>query len=72
MPAAIKSAVLDAFDRKTQKIDNARALEDAKKALAQARQLGGPGAIKLAQRDLVDAQRAIERQRLEQTACRVT
>jgi hypothetical protein len=69
---AIKSAVLDTFDIKSQKIDNSRALEDAKKALAQARQLGGPESIRLAQRELVDAQRAIERQKIEQTSFRVT
>ncbi len=69
---AIKSAVLDAFDTKTSKINNARALEDAKKTLRQARQLGGAGSIETAQRGVQDAQRAIQRQRIEDTTFRVT
>ncbi len=68
---AIKSAVLDAFDTKTNKIQNARALEDAKAALRVARQIGGPQGIKLATRDLTDAQRAVQRQRIEDTTFRV-
>ena len=68
---AIKSAVLDAFDTKTDKIQNARALADAKAALRAARQIGGPQGIKLATRDVTDAQRAIRRQQLEDTTFRV-
>jgi xanthine dehydrogenase molybdopterin-binding subunit B len=69
---AIKSAVLDTFDSKTTRIDNARALEDAKKALRVARQIGGPQGIKLATRDFNDAQRAVQRQRIEDSTFRVT
>lgn len=68
----IKSAVLDSFDTKQAKVNNARALADAKQALKQARILGGPEGIKLALRDYQDAQRAIVRQRLEDTKFRVT
>ncbi len=68
----IKSAVLNAFDTKTAKIDNARRLAEAKKTLKQARQLGGAGSIKIAQQGLFDANRAIQRQRIEDTTFRVT
>ncbi len=68
----IKSAVLDSFDTKTSKIDNARNLEAAKKTLRQARQLGGAGSIKTAQQGLFDANRAIQRQRIEDTTFRVS
>ncbi len=60
----IKSALLDAFDSKTDRISNARALEQAKKTLRNVRQLGGPESIKLAQQGVFDAQRAIMRQRI--------
>ncbi len=69
---AIKSAVLDSFDTKTAKINNARALADASKALRVARQIGGPEGIKLAQRDFTDAQRAVQRQQIEDRTFRVT
>jgi len=63
----IKSAALASFDTKTQKIDNARNLKTAQDALAQARQLGGPEAIRLAEQGLFDANRAIARQTLADT-----
>ena len=69
---AIKSAVLNAFDTKQSKISNARALEDAQSVLKQARMLGGPETIKLALRDVNDAKAAIQRQKIEQMAFRVT
>ncbi len=69
---AIKSAVLDSFDTKTAKIDNARRLEDAKKLMAQARKLGDKGGLEIASRGLFDANRAIQRQRIEDTAFRVS
>jgi len=69
---AIKSAVLSSFDTKQSKISNARALEDATAVLKQARMLGGPETIKLAMRDVNDAKAAIQRQKIEQMAFRVT
>jgi hypothetical protein len=68
----IKNAVLDALGTKETKIDNARALADAKAAMRVARRIGGPEGIKLAGRDLVDAQLAIQRQRIEETKFAVT
>lgn len=68
----IKSAVLDALDFKKTKIDTARALEDARKSLALARRIGGPEGIRLAMRDMVDAQMAVQRQAVEATAFRVS
>ncbi len=64
----IKSAVLDAFDTKTDKIDNARNLADAKKILRKARQLGGPDQLETALRGVQDANRAITRQRILDTS----
>ncbi len=61
----IKSALLDAFDTRTDKINNARALKDAKETLRLARQGGGAGSIETATRGLQDANRAILRQRIE-------
>lgn len=68
----IKSAVLDAFDFKTQQIENKRALDDAKKELNLSRRIGGPEGIKNATRDFVDAQRATQRQALEAKTFRVS
>jgi hypothetical protein len=68
----IKNAVLAAFDFKTTKIDNARALADAKQALTLARRIGGTEGIKHALRDFQDAQLAIRRQTLESRNFSVT
>lgn len=69
---AIKSAVLDKFDAKVDKINNKRALDTARKALAQARQLGGPESIRLAQQGVTDAKLAIERQSIVDKTFRVS
>lgn len=56
-----KDAIISALDRKQDNLDTKRAVADAKKALAQARVLGGPETIKLAKRDLEDAYLSRER-----------
>lgn len=62
---AFKSAALRALDARQSNLDTSRGLIDAKKALAQARVLGGPGAIAMARRGLEDAQIARQRYLLE-------
>jgi hypothetical protein len=47
-------------------------LDDAEANLKQVKILGAKGAIKLAQRDVDDAKRAIQRQRIEDSTFRVT
>lgn len=69
---AIKSAVLDRFDTKTAKVDNSRALADAKESLRVARMVGAPSGIKEAQRQLDDANLAIKRQAIVDTPFRVS
>lgn len=68
----VKSAVLSGFDTKQSKVNNARALADAKKHLRMARMIGAPSGIQAARRELEDANFAIRRQKLEDMAWRVT
>jgi hypothetical protein len=69
---AIKSAVLSSFDTKVGKINNSRALADAKEKLRIARIGGSPEGLKLARRDVQDANLAIQRQQIEDRTFRVT
>ena len=69
---AIKSAVLTRFDTQSDKISNNRSLEDAKRHLRLAKQIGGPQGIKFAQREVTDANRAINRQRILDTPFKVS
>ena len=62
---AIKSAVLDRLQRQQQRVDNQRAIQDAKDQLRLALALGGPKGIEAAKRALSDAQRQALITRLE-------
>lgn len=69
---AIKSAVIERLQRKQTDILNRRALADAREQLRVARQLGGPGAIRNAMRNVQDAQFAIKMAQLEAAPATLT